>query len=1183
MWCCHAAKVEIGQETPGLERKKIKTLEVKDVEEEKKTGADKSIEQIKRTLSLDTAPDWPKKPPSPPQQARPQAAQAGEAAQGETAQFEAAGQAAPPATRPVIEGPRISVSASASVSEVAAATRIQRIFKKRVRKVMARRTALLDTWNELDKKEERELKSNHEEYMQLKKAFDFFAKIDEDVPAEAPAAAKTPTKDSAPSSPFLFRPRGLKFKKKDKDKEKEKEGGKENEKEKEKGEENGTEKENKDVAKETEKEKTEKEQEKKKETVKTKEKEKAKEKEKEDKPESRGKEKDAVKENGKEAEHGAKEKESKKENGEKAENGKPEKGKEGEEEMDGASSKTTDGKKSEETCKATTDSANLVTAKIAATRLLKRIRAKPRIQAKAPPSSDTEGEQAKDGGGASSEATEAKASEEPHTPSVTDSARAAAEHILENIRRRSGGLASGFDANPRITHICSDPRRKKMFKPLRTQLEKAWNEPAEVPNGYDVADLAELSKGVSSGLRRVWNMGLSRVSARHGSMGVSLTVMWVQRMLDEFKQDRILSYRNAVAIISQVYLFLLEEENVVEVAVPQDSKLAIVGDLHGQFEDLLTIFEMNGLPSKNNMYIFNGDFVDRGQNSMECVLTLLALKAIFPHYVFLNRGNHESRDMNSCDGFERECLEKYDATMFDLFSLVFACLPLATVVNKQIFVVHGGLSWRQNLTIEFLQTLDRFHTIFEEQSVQQDLVWSDPDPNMGRHASRRGAGVQFGADVVNEFLTTNSLYMVVRSHECVDRGYEVWFQSKLFTIFSASNYCGNTGNYGSFMTIEGASGRKRIHQFAAVPEVREKINTHVEHLKHMVLGKLIRRISLNVDNLQAYWRTVEVSPGMISRMQWSYGLNRELDLFGVPFLQFTRELGIKHLKVGTNVEYETWLDKYKPVHRKGEGSLSSYLSSEDEESKDEMQLEMADMKEDVKHGHTHANTPYVRDQNGSKDLWKNSEPAAPPVKQESLSDALGRLLFSQQFQLESLFRHFDTDKDGVIDTKEFTDGVHALMKLIGRTYTKEEVDSLMRKVDEDNSGTIDFHEFLRAFGPADPALASTMQSVYSNGNAKKLSSPTTTKLKLLPLNGAESKTPQKVEEESEEKVSKKGSSKNVLRAQDFVTHESTEAGSGTPKKKSPAQQTRERAETSESEKMLYRTRKRAASAGSGYL
>lgn len=183
------------------------------------------------------------------------------------------------------------------------------------------------------------------------------------------------------------------------------------------------------------------------------------------------------------------------------------------------------------------------------------------------------------------------------------------------------------------------------------------------------------------------------------------------------------------------------------------------------------------------------------------MLTLFAFKILYPKSMHLNRGNHEARDINSRDGFEKEVISKYNHATFDLFCDVFACLPLAAVINREILVVHGGLS-NQDFTIADLNAIDRFHEIPPSESLMEDVMWSDPDPKNGRRSSPRGAGLSFGPDVSARFLAQNNLRLIIRSHECMQKGFEMHHGDTLITVFSASNYCGTVNNEGSFIIFE---------------------------------------------------------------------------------------------------------------------------------------------------------------------------------------------------------------------------------------------------------------------------------------------------------------------------------------------------------------------------------------------
>lgn len=141
----------------------------------------------------------------------------------------------------------------------------------------------------------------------------------------------------------------------------------------------------------------------------------------------------------------------------------------------------------------------------------------------------------------------------------------------------------------------------------------------------------------------------------------------------------VLSLADAIRLVKDVTLILKAEETLVRADV---DKVVVVGDLHGQFYDLLRIFELAGQPSEENMYMFNGDFVDRGSNSLEVIFTLFALKLQFPKAIFLNRGNHEAQALNLRYGFASEIRERYGMPgkeLFDAFSEAFRWLPLAHV------------------------------------------------------------------------------------------------------------------------------------------------------------------------------------------------------------------------------------------------------------------------------------------------------------------------------------------------------------------------------------------------------------------------------------------------------------------------------------------------------------------------
>ncbi|CAN6326338.1 unnamed protein product [Urochloa humidicola] len=298
--------------------------------------------------------------------------------------------------------------------------------------------------------------------------------------------------------------------------------------------------------------------------------------------------------------------------------------------------------------------------------------------------------------------------------------------------------------------------------------------------------------------------------------GEEITLDFVKAMLDEFKQQKCIHKRYAYQIVLKTLELLRSMPSLVDVDVPNGGHFTVCGDVHGQYFDLLNIFELNGLPSEENPYLFNGDFVDRGSFSVEVILTLFAFKCLYPKAMHLARGNHESKSMNKIYGFEGEVRSKLGEKFVELFAEVFCWLPLAHVINKKVFVVHGGLFSVDGVKLSDIRSIDRFCEPPEE-GLMCELLWSDPQPQLGRGPSKRGVALSFGADVTKKFLQDNNLDLIVRSHEVKDEGYEIEHDGKLITVFSAPNYCDQMGNKGAFIRFTAPEMKPDIVTFSAVP------------------------------------------------------------------------------------------------------------------------------------------------------------------------------------------------------------------------------------------------------------------------------------------------------------------------------------------------------------------------------
>ncbi|KJH48333.1 putative phosphoprotein phosphatase 1 [Dictyocaulus viviparus] len=231
-----------------------------------------------------------------------------------------------------------------------------------------------------------------------------------------------------------------------------------------------------------------------------------------------------------------------------------------------------------------------------------------------------------------------------------------------------------------------------------------------------------------------------------------------------------------------------------------EAPLKICGDVHGQYYDLLRLFEYGGFPPESN-YLFLGDYVDRGKQSLETICLLLAYKIKYPENFFLLRGNHECASINRIYGFYDECKRRYNIKLWKTFTDCFNCLPVAAIIDEKIFCCHGGLS-------PDLQSMEQIRRIMRptdvpDQGLLCDLLWSDPDKDVtGWGENDRGVSFTFGPEVVAKFLHKHDLDLICRAHQVVEDGYEFFAKRQLVTLFSAPNYCGEFDNAGSMMTVD---------------------------------------------------------------------------------------------------------------------------------------------------------------------------------------------------------------------------------------------------------------------------------------------------------------------------------------------------------------------------------------------
>ncbi|XP_064412961.1 serine/threonine-protein phosphatase with EF-hands 1 [Latimeria chalumnae] len=501
-----------------------------------------------------------------------------------------------------------------------------------------------------------------------------------------------------------------------------------------------------------------------------------------------------------------------------------------------------------------------------------------------------------------------------------------------------------------------------------------------------------------------------------------LTVADTNTLLQAFKQQHQLHARYVLQLLHETKKIMKQKPNIIHLSTSCSKEITICGDLHGKLDDLMLIFYKNGLPSTEKIYLFNGDLVDRGENSMEILIILFAFLLVHPAVLHLNRGNHEDYIMNLRYGFTKEVMQKYKLHSTEILELVqdvFSWLPLATIIDNKVLIVHGGIAETTDLNL--LNSLERdkhAHPVLEmpyldsnvsvpypsskasprEREWKQvvDVLWSDPKGQFGCTPNNfRGGGCYFGPDVTAKFLRKYNLKLLIRSHECKQDGYEFCHNDKVITIFSASNYYEEGSNRGAYIKL----GPDLVPHFVQYqvskstrrPTLRQRVNI----AEHAALRSLKEKLyTCKTELIAAFKQYDQHGTGRISVNEWASAIESVLTM-DLPWR--TMRSRLVRLSPDGKVEY-----------------LSCF-----------------------------------------EDLWLEK-----PVKvQLSLMETLCRY----RTDLEVIFNVIDKDHSGLISIEEF----HQTWKLFSSHFhiniDDAVINDLARSIDSNNDGSIDFNEFLEAF------------------------------------------------------------------------------------------------------------------------
>ena len=287
-------------------------------------------------------------------------------------------------------------------------------------------------------------------------------------------------------------------------------------------------------------------------------------------------------------------------------------------------------------------------------------------------------------------------------------------------------------------------------------------------------------------------------------MSIYIIHSYIRKIINEITQKPNINIpiETILYVLRQLRTILMKESMLISTTCP----INVVGDIHGQYSDLLNIFTRLGTPSNKNRYMFLGDYVDRGTQSIETFVLISCYKILYPDDVVMLRGNHESADISREYGFLDECRRRYNVKLWKHFCDVFNTMSVAATISSIMddtplaFCAHGGISRE-------LKNLDQINKIrkpieVDDEGIMCDLLWSDPNPDgNGWKESDRGVSYIFGINQLHSFMNHFNFELVIRGHQVCEDGYEFFGNRSLVTVFSASNYCGEFDNKAAVMKI----------------------------------------------------------------------------------------------------------------------------------------------------------------------------------------------------------------------------------------------------------------------------------------------------------------------------------------------------------------------------------------------
>ncbi|XP_077199240.1 serine/threonine-protein phosphatase with EF-hands 1 [Paroedura picta] len=569
-----------------------------------------------------------------------------------------------------------------------------------------------------------------------------------------------------------------------------------------------------------------------------------------------------------------------------------------------------------------------------------------------------------------------------------------------------------------------------------------------------------------------------------------LTVVDANALLQAFKYRQQLHARYVLQLLHETKKVLQQMPNITHLSTSYVKEITICGDLHGNLDDLLLIFYKNGLPSEENPYIFNGDFVDRGKNSVEILIILFAFLVVYPNHFHLNRGNHEDHIMNLRYGFTKEVMKKYRSygkKILRLLQDVYSWLPLATIVDSKVLILHGGISDTTDLNFLNMFQRNKLKTLLKPLKAKTEAKHEQQGPSLIEDCSTlkevkkclSRQDITKPSSAPNERKQDSAIVVDAKQHvDLADRSSSVekqdlesnittpctspelttkewkqvldilWSDPKHQNGCTPNKYRGGGCYFGPDVTTR-LLKRYNLKMLIRSHECKQE-GYEISHN-----GKVITIFSASNyyeegSNRGAY---IKLNPDLIPRFV-QYQVNKDTRKKTIRQRVSTVELSaLKSLREKLYTHKSELIAAFRQHDPNDTGKISPSQWASAMESVLHLDLPWRTLRSRLVH----------QVQDGSVEYLSSFDALEIELPIKEVQPSLVETLCRYKADLEIIFNMIDKDHSGLISIDEFRQTWKLFNLHLQIDVDDDSIDSLARSIDFNKDGNIDFNEFLEAF------------------------------------------------------------------------------------------------------------------------